>query len=477
VSGRFSDPFIQYLDSTPNVRSSARLFFYENGTSTKLDTYPTLADRIAGTNANTNPIVLNSTGHPSVGIFLKNQGYTVVLAPSGSDDPPTSPIWTADDVYGTDLSTVTETKVGSGSPTGVVAGTAGSSGVLPTLYWDYTNEILYVASVTGTAATTEWTALNASAATPSVPPPQGYLTLVTGTPVITSDQAAKTAVFYTPDKGNLIPIYNGSNFTPTEFSELTLTLVASHVASAIYDIFVWSESGVVTIGTGPAWSTATAGSGARGTGASTTELTRIKGLLVNANSMTARNSSTTYTVGANLGTYVGSIFMDGTNGQVTCHRSFGQTRKWGLWNAYNRRRLYLKAGDSTASWAYNTATIRASNNDSDNSLTVFSGLAEEYYDLRFKQRIESESASVARLNNGIGWNSTTSMSGFLGVIGSNAGGSSVSVTGNGVASYLQTPALGINVVTALENAADPSGTDTDWFGSENHMLLTARWMG
>jgi putative ABC transport system permease protein len=35
--------------------------------------------------------------------------------------------------------------------------------------------------------------------------------------------------------------------------------------------------------------------------------------------------------------------MDGTNGQVTCHRSFGQSRKWGLWNAYNRRPLYLKA--------------------------------------------------------------------------------------------------------------------------------------
>src|SRR6185369_459996 len=38
---------------------------------------------------------------------------------------------------------------------------------------------------------------------------------------------------------------------------------------------------------------------------------------------------------------------DSSAGQVTCHRAWGQSRKWGVWSAYNRQPLYLKAGDST----------------------------------------------------------------------------------------------------------------------------------
>lgn len=477
MSSRFFSPRPQFFDSTPTPLSGAKLFSYEAGTSTKLATYPTAADEAANTNANSNPIVLNSSGYPDVSIFLKDQAYKFVLAPATDSDPPTSPIWTEDNYYGTDLQSVAEMKVGSGSPSGVVAGTASSSGVLPTMYWDYTNSTLYFCTTTGTASTAVWSAYAASSATPSVPPPQGYLTLVTGTPVITSDQASKTTVYYTPDKGNLIPIYNGSSFTPTTFSELSLTLVASHVASTIYDIFVWSESGVITLGTGPAWSTSTAGSGDRGTGASTTELTRINGLLVNAVSMTTRNGNTTYTVGANLATYVGSIFMDGTNGEVTCHTSFGQSRKWGLWNAYNRRRLYLQAGDATASWSYATTTVRASNNDSANSLTVFSGLAEEFFDIHFSQQIDCSASAggATEAQNGIGWNSTSTTSGKRGNSGiaMGGGGGTGSPINDGLAEYVNVPDLGINVVTSLERG---TGSIT-WYGAEAGMKLTARWSG
>jgi len=49
----------------------------------------------------------------------------------------------------------------------------------------------------------------------------------------------------------------------------------------------------------------------------------------------------------------------------------------GVWNAWNRQPLYLKAGDSTASWNYDSATIRAANGASTNGLSVFCGLAEE----------------------------------------------------------------------------------------------------
>lgn len=488
MSSRFVNPFPQFFNSTPTVLSGAQLFFFEAGTSTKLDTYPTYADLVAGTNANDNPVLLNSSGYPASEIFLQAQAYKVVLAPSTDSDPPTSAIWSADNYYGTDFEAHVETKVGSGSPTGSVAGTAGSSGVLPTFYWDYTNSILYVCTTTGDAAGALWTAINASAATPAVPPPQGRLTLVSATPVIASDQASKTAVYYTPYNGNLIPIYNGSTFTPTTFAELTLTLVSSHAADTIYDVFVWSESGTVTIGTGPAWTTSTAGSGARGTGASTTELTRVQGFLVNAVAMTTRNSSTTYSVGANLATYVGSILIDGTEGEVTCHVSVGQSRQWALWNAYNRRPIVLRMTDSTASWTYSTNTIRQSGGDTGNTMAVFTGLAEEPVDIEFQQAITGGTGDAASNTQvawqiGIGVNSTTAYSGTIGeggnAVAASSGTTAIIAYTSPHARHTLAPTIGLNDINSLERTTAAVGTSVTitYSGGEDDMMLCAKWMG
>jgi hypothetical protein len=466
----FTSPAFQFVDSSGRPYAGGSLTFYQSGTTTPLATYSDANLSVA----NTNPVVLNSAGWPDTAIFLQNLPYKVVLKDSDGNQ-----IWTRDPVSTTDFQSVAVTKTGSGSPTGSVAGTAGSSGVLPTVYWDYTNQILYVCTTTGTASTAVWTAVNAAAPTPTVVAPQGYLTLTSGTPVIASDVTAATAVYYTPFVGNLVPIYNGSRMVPTEITELTLTLVSSHVASTIYDAFVFSNSGVPTLVTGPAWDTSTAGSGARGTGASTTELTRLNGYWVNKVQMTARNGSTTYTVAANLATYVGSIFMDGTNGEVSCHLSWGQSRKWGVWNAYNRQPLLLQAGDSTTDWTYSTNTVRASNNDSDNSLTVFAGMAEEFFDLKFDQRIGVTANNATGTSvNGIGWNSTTAISGKEGVLNndSQADGGDVPISVTVTARHSHAPALGINVVTALENTPD-AATMHKFYGTDSYMMLSAQWRG
>jgi hypothetical protein len=317
----------------------------------------------------------------------------------------------------------------------------------------------------------------------ALPPPQGYLTLTSGTPIITADVISAAAVYYTPYVGNFVPIYDGSILAQTLFSELTLTLSGTgHALNTIYDVFAFiiPATTTVQIGTGPAWATSTAGAGDRGTGAGTTELTRVGGLLTNAQSMTARNGGTTYTIPANQATYLGSIFIDGTAGQVTCHRSWGQSRKSGVWNAYNRQRIYLQAGDSTASWNYTTGTIRASNNSSANSLTTFCGLAEEFYDLRFGQTIQITTADAANTegSNAIGWNSTTAISGRRGIVGEGGGGQDLNdvMQGNGIAEFLQVPNLGINVVTALETALAAGNTVT-WLGGQDDMILSAMWMG
>lgn len=302
--------------------------------------------------------------------------------------------------------------------------------------------------------------------------PQGRLTPTSNTPIITTGVTSGTAVYYTPYTGNLCPIYDGAQFNLREFAELTLTLNSNYVLNSIYDVFVINDSVAgMTLVSGPAWTTITAGSGARGTGAGTTELTRLKGLLVNANAMaTARNGATTYAVAASQGTYVGSIYIDGVAGQITCNMAYGQSRKFGIWNYYNRAPIILRAGDATASWTYTTNTYRPSNNATANSITLFTGAAEEVFDCAFSQTVQANGSGTAQV--GIGFNSTSSASGKSGPIALTSNGNNYTVN----ARLISPPSLGINVVTSLEKAPNPAATNT-WAGTEDGCQLTAVWRG
>lgn len=464
MAGRFVTPFSQFLDSTPEVRSGAQLFFYAAGTSTKLNTY---SDRNL-TSPNTNPVVLNSAGYPAVDIYLQDLDYKVVLAPSTDSDPPSSPIWTADYVNARDSKLIAKTLTGSGSPNGAVAGTAGSSSILPDFYWDFTNSILYVCTTTGTSSTAVWTAVNASTAASVTPLPGGYLTPTSGTAIITTDVTAGTSFYYTPFRSNVVPIYNGSSFSPIVFSELTLTLTASQVANSIYDVFVFSNSGVLTLVVGPAWSVVTAGSGARGTGASTTQLTLVNGIYVNAVQMSAKNGASTYTVGANLATYVGSVLIDGTNGQISLTRTWGQSRRWALWNAYNRVPICMAAGNSSAT--FTTANFTPHQVSANDTAVTLCGLAEEIISVSYFQAIAVAAPATDQANFGIGWNSTSAYSGQRALFNSSAANS---YSGLG-ANYVSPPTLGRNDANLLIAA---TGTQITFSGNQNNMQLLVTYRG
>lgn len=386
--------------------------------------------------ANDNPLTLNALGQPDTDIFLSDLAYKVVLAPSGSDDPPNSTIFTADNYY--IPPTTAKFNSGSGNPNGSVAGTAGSVGVPASVYWDYSNAVLYVATTTGIAAAAVWTAV-----TPATPPvtPQGRLTLTSNTPVISTGVTAGTSVYYTPHVGNRVPIYDGSAFSNSQFAQLTLSLVASHVANAIYDVFVFLNSSTVTVGTGPAWTTATFGSGDRGTGAATTELTRVQGVLVNNVAITARNGSNTYSVAANKATYVGTILIDGTNGQISCLLATGISRRWGVFNAYSRHRQVMRCVNPAESWITTTASWRAANNDTTNSITIIQGLVED--SSRAEYSVNALPAGSGVLYIGIGLNDSTNPS--------SPRASTVDDTSSYLTtSYLANLPLGGNVLYAIE---------------------------
>jgi hypothetical protein len=466
VANRFFNPNEQFCDSAGLPYAGGTLDFYASGTSTRLNTYSDSALSIA----NTNPVVLDSAGRAG-SVFLQNLAYKVTLS-----DVNNNLIWTEDPVYSSDYSTRAKLTSGAGSPNGSVAGTAGSAGIGADTYWDNVNNILYVCTTTGNAASAVWTAVNASAAAAIVPAPQGYLTPTSGTPVITSDVISATSLVYTPYVGNLVPIYTGTGFNPTVFSELTLTLTSSQAASTLYDVFVFNNSGVLTLATGPAWSNSTPGSCSRG---SPTALTRLSGIWVNNIQITGKNGANTFTIPANQATYLGSIFIDSVAGQITCHCSYGQSRKWAIWNAYNRVPLYLKAGDSTASWSYSSTTVRPSNNNTANSLTIFTGLAEErfYLSAAQKQSIAQLTGTTITSAIGIGYNSTTVISGLQGSYSfamSSAGSTTLTPSAMVAGGFLTVPALGIQTVTALESSSASSQT---FFGTETNMVLAAQWRG
>jgi hypothetical protein len=205
--------------------------------------------------------------------------------------------------------------------------------------------------------------------------PNGRLTLTTVTPVLSSNVTGATSIYYTPYNGSLIPIYDGTNWLLYNFSELTNTTTnnttnpAACTTNSNYDLFVWVNSGTVTLSRGPAWSSDTS----RGTGAGTTELQRINGLWTNKVAITNGPA-------ANKGTYVGTIRTDGSsqvNWNISPAAAAGGTEaKLHVFNAYNRVNFTGISLDSTGSWTYGTATWRSLDNSTSNRISYIDGLGE-----------------------------------------------------------------------------------------------------
>lgn len=235
---------------------------------------------------------------------------------------------------------------------------------------------------------------------------QGRLTLTSATPVTTSDVTAATAVYYTPYIGDLVAICNGTTFSGTTFTELTLNLASNsgytnyHQSGKGFDVFVYSDAGTLRLGTGPAWSSDTA----RGTGAGTTEIERYKGMWVNKNTIALRwgsnSSDTTSSVGIRQATYVGSIYCT-ANGQTE-----DSMAKRNVWNCYNRAERQLKVVDTTDSWSYTLAAFRQVRAQTSNQVDVLRGLDEDLVDLKAYLTAVNNNASV-NIITAIGLDSTT----------------------------------------------------------------------
>lgn len=194
----------------------------------------------------------------------------------------------------------------------------------------------------------------------------GRLTLTSGTPVMTSNVSGATTIYFTPYRWNF-----------TELSQATTDNTKSPAAVAAnsnYDLFVWSDAGTIRCTRGPAWTSDTA----RGAGAGTTELTVVNGLTVNKNAIT--NGP-----GANQGVYVGTVrsnagsTIDWTLGSAAA----GGGQAWlAVWNNYNRVSVNPWVQDSTASWTYQSTTVRSMDNSNTNRISFIMGLQEDWVSVR-----------------------------------------------------------------------------------------------
>ena len=272
-----------------------------------------------------------------------------------------------------------------------------------------------------------------------VTPPQGRITLTSGTPVLSATVAGATTVLYTPYIGCSMPLFDGNVFVNMPFVETSQTTIdatkspAAVAASSVYDLFAWLDTSVspnvIRVTRGPAWSTTTT----RGY-----TLTRQNGILLNTSAVTNGPAALS-------GTYVGTIasnaastidWIYGVNGAPPTAGSFN------VWNAYNRVEIASFLSDTATNWGYSTNTWRAANGSATTRFTVVRGLDEDIVNAVYTAGFIANGTYAVT---GVGVDSTTAQSGLT-------------ATGSGnviaplPAQYAGLPGIGSHFFQAIEVA-------------------------
>lgn len=165
-------------------------------------------------------------------------------------------------------------------------------------------------------------------------PCEARLTLSTGVPVPTTELTAQGTLYLTKYNGDKVSVYDGSSWTSlTLGSDLSITLSSLATASKLYDIFAYSNAGVLAIES-LVWTSDTARA---------TALTTQNGVYVKSGDATRR--------------YIGTIYIDGSK---QCYQSKLHNYVFNLNNPVD----FFLQKDVDTPHSYNSATYRYYNNDS-----------------------------------------------------------------------------------------------------------------
>lgn len=269
--------------------------------------------------------------------------------------------------------------------------------------------------------------------------PGGRLTLESGVPISTTDQTAKGTLYYTPYAHDFVRLYNGTRPTLYTFTERSLALTLT--SGKNYDVFLYDNSGTLTLELSAAW---------------TNDTTRADALAWQAGVGWVKSGTATRL-------WLGTIRASGTNTTESSWVTTGAPAKSFVWNAYNQILRSALVHDSTDSWTYTTGTWRQANGSANNEFQFVCGLPTPWVG---RYGVLGTNSVSAALYNAIGFDSTSGLTGSPGRIASVSGRVSVTMM-HAEASGVAT--TGYHYVAALERS-DATGTST-WYGDGGDATL------
>lgn len=265
---------------------------------------------------------------------------------------------------------------------------------------------------------------------------QGRLTLTTAVPVTTADVTGATTIYFTPYGGNCIALYDGANGWKTiTFSETSLAL-GTLTSGLPYDVFGFLNGSTLNTEL-LAWTNGTTRA---------TALTLQDGVLSKTGALTRR--------------YLGTFYTTSTT------QTEDSAAKRFVWNYAQRVPRALYRVESTASWGYNTTTIRQANGSTANQVAVIVGFAEDALHVAVVGMQQYSAGNAAAGNTGIGVDSVTAFSTAqlqMATMYSTVLGGSTEYYST-YASYEGIPSVGFHYYAMLEVAA---GATTTFYGTQN----------
>jgi hypothetical protein len=136
-------------------------------------------------------------------------------------------------------------RIGScpGTPTGTPS--APHYGNCSAVLYDHSNYVLYFYAASGWRPIGRGVDVNPATC-------DARLTLTSGVPVTTADVTGASTVYLTPYKGNQVALYTGARWLLHSLTEIHLDL-ADLTAGKNYDVFLYDDSGTLTLSLSSAW--------------------------------------------------------------------------------------------------------------------------------------------------------------------------------------------------------------------------------
>lgn len=289
---------------------------------------------------------------------------------------------------------------------------------------------------------------------------EGRLTLETGVPVSTTDQTAKSTLYWTPCVAytsatctavttGVVTLWNGTG--AVDFATTQLSKALSGLTSgANYDVFIDYNGGSPQIVLSAAWTTDTARADALGTQYDATRQVTLP----------VKNGTSAYL-------WVGMIRTTSTTTTEDSGGITGTTQVGGkrfVWNAYNQVPRALSVIDTTDSWGYTTNTIRQAGGVAGNKVEYVAGSASALVEATVIAGVSVFNNSVAA-KAGVGVDSTSTFSGLVGLAFSGAAATAtiLSITGT----YAGYPGLGYHFLSWNEKGANNNSTFTGDDGADS----------